>query len=25
MLATAARTGIPIQAENDNVSALRRP
>ena len=25
MLATAARTGIPVQAENDNVSALRRP
>jgi amidophosphoribosyltransferase len=25
MLATAARTGIPVQAENDNASALRRP
>jgi len=25
MLATAARTGIPVQADNDNVSALRRP
>jgi len=25
MLATAARTGIPLQADNDNVSALRRP
>jgi hypothetical protein len=25
MLATAARTGLPIQADNDNVSALRRP
>ena len=25
MLATAARTGIPMQADNDNVSALRRP
>ena len=25
MLANAARTGIPIQADNDNVSALRRP
>jgi amidophosphoribosyltransferase len=25
MLTTAARTGIPLQAENDNASALRRP
>jgi hypothetical protein len=25
MLATAARTGIPLRADNDNVSALRRP
>jgi amidophosphoribosyltransferase len=25
MLATAARTGVPIQVDNDNVSALRRP
>ncbi len=25
MLATAARTGIPLQADNDNASALRRP
>ena len=25
MLATAARTGVPVQADNDNVSALRRP
>ncbi|MBX8688359.1 amidophosphoribosyltransferase [Mycolicibacterium porcinum] len=25
MLATAARTGVPLQAENDNASALRRP
>jgi amidophosphoribosyltransferase len=25
MLATAARTGIPLQVDNDNVSALRRP
>ena len=25
MLATAARTGVPIQAQNDNASALRRP
>ena len=25
MLATAARTGILVQADNDNVSALRRP
>lgn len=25
MLATAARTGIPVQADNDNASALRRP
>jgi len=25
MLATAARTGIPLQSDNDNVSALRRP
>jgi amidophosphoribosyltransferase len=25
MLATAARTGIPLQSENDNASALRRP
>jgi amidophosphoribosyltransferase len=25
MLTTAARTGIPLQADNDNVSALRRP
>jgi amidophosphoribosyltransferase len=25
MLATAARTGVPVRAENDNVSALRRP
>jgi amidophosphoribosyltransferase len=25
MLATAAKTGIPLQADNDNVSALRRP
>jgi len=25
MLASAARSGIPVQADNDNVSALRRP
>lgn len=25
MLATAARTGVPLQADNDNASALRRP
>lgn len=25
MLETAARTGIPLQIENDNASALRRP
>ncbi len=25
MLATAARTGLPLQADNDNASALRRP
>ncbi|MDT5104274.1 MAG: amidophosphoribosyltransferase [Mycobacterium sp.] len=25
MLETAARTGIPLQADNDNASALRRP
>jgi amidophosphoribosyltransferase len=25
MLATAARSGMPIQSENDNASALRRP
>jgi len=25
MLTTAARSGIPLQAGNDNVSALRRP
>ncbi|MDV3129407.1 amidophosphoribosyltransferase [Mycobacterium sp. 21AC1] len=25
MLTTAARTGIPLQSDNDNVSALRRP
>ena len=25
MLATAARTGVPVQAQNDNASALRRP
>jgi amidophosphoribosyltransferase len=25
MLANAARTGAPMQADNDNVSALRRP
>jgi amidophosphoribosyltransferase len=25
MLSTAARTGMPLQADNDNVSALRRP
>ncbi|OMC31679.1 amidophosphoribosyltransferase [Mycobacterium sp. GA-1841] len=25
MLATAARTGVPVTADNDNVSALRRP
>jgi amidophosphoribosyltransferase len=25
MLATAARTGIPLQSDNDNVSSLRRP
>lgn len=25
MLATAARTGVPVQSDNDNVSALRRP
>ena len=25
MLATAARTGIPLTSENDNASALRRP
>ncbi|MED5810787.1 amidophosphoribosyltransferase [Mycolicibacterium sp. 050232] len=25
MLATAARTGVPLQSDNDNASALRRP
>ena len=25
MLATAARTGVPLQRDNGNVSALRRP
>ena len=25
MLANAARTGVPVQADNDNASALRRP
>jgi amidophosphoribosyltransferase len=25
MLATAARTGLPLTADNDNASALRRP